>query len=373
VGDVHLGESFLLAGAGGVVHLGYLTPMERDEAAASGLPLLTPEALEVTELSAETDSEDELWYRLLERAFDAAGIAPCRAALAGQFPAGTVHAVSTRLEGNGWRFEPGHELLRSLRKSKTADEIEAIRQAADATCEAMRRVATLLAAAKPGDGGLVLGSRPVTAALLRREVSLAFGTAGLEQPKGNIVAGGPDAGIPHSQGASERQLQAGESIVVDLYPRNRLFADCTRTFCVGEASGELTKAHTLVLEALRQAQAAARPGASGWELQRRTCELFEGAGYPTPLDDPGTTRGYVHGLGHGVGLELHELPSFRKRRGASGTLSEGDVFTLEPGLYDPEAGWGVRLEDLCLLAGGELEILTRLPYDLDPRAWTLRR
>ena len=92
---------------------------------------------------------------------------------------------------------------------------------------------------------------------------------------------------------------------------------------------------------------------------------------PTQLSDPGTTTGYVHGLGHGVGFEVHELPHFRSvGPSATAPSQRGDVFTLEPGLYDPSAGWAVRLEDLVYLGGRGLENLTPLPYDLDPRAWT---
>jgi Xaa-Pro aminopeptidase len=79
--------------------------------------------------------------------------------------------------------------------------------------------------------------------------------------------------------------------------------------------------------------------------------------------------GYVHNLGHGVGFELHEAPTFRKANGAEGVLRTGDVFTLEPGLYDAEAGYAIRFEDLCALTEDGLENLTPLPYDLDPRAW----
>jgi Xaa-Pro aminopeptidase len=106
-----------------------------------------------------------------------------------------------------------------------------------------------------------------------------------------------------------------------------------------------------------------------WELQEMTCSFFAAAGMPTPISDPGTTRGYVHGLGHGVGFEIHEYPSFAESAGAEGLLERGDVFTLEPGLYDKEAGFGVRLEDLYLATGEGIENLTPLPYDLDPRHW----
>jgi Xaa-Pro aminopeptidase len=150
-----------------------------------------------------------------------------------------------------------------------------------------------------------------------------------------------------------------------------MFADCTRTLCAGEPAPSLARAHAAVLRALAAARALAAPGARGWDLQEAVCLTFEEAGYATPLRQPGTTTGYVHNLGHGIGYELHELPIFRKVAGAEGVLAEGDVFTLEPGLYDPAAGYGVRLEDLCYLGPDGLEILTPLPYDLDPRRWTL--
>ena len=79
----------------------------------------------------------------------------------------------------------------------------------------------------------------------------------------------------------------------------------------------------------------------------------------------------MHGLGHGVGFELHEFPSFKRHTEGEGLLAVGDVLTLEPGLYDPDplTGFGIRLEDLVSLGEAGPENLTRLPYELDPRAW----
>jgi Xaa-Pro aminopeptidase len=130
-------------------------------------------------------------------------------------------------------------------------------------------------------------------------------------------------------------------------------------------------AHATVLAALEWATRHAVPGARGWSLQEGVCGLFKAAGYATPLTDPGTTVGYVHGLGHGVGYELHEQPTFRKETGRDGLLAVGDVFTLEPGLYDPspEGGYGIRLEDLFWLGPDGLENLTPLPYSMDPSAF----
>jgi len=194
---------------------------------------------------------------------------------------------------------------------------------------------------------------------------------GLSQPEGNIVAAAAEGAVPHNQGSSERELRAGESLVVDLYPRGALFADCTRTFCVGDAPEALRDAHAAVLAALEAAEAAAAPGVRGFGLQESTCRFLSGRGYSTALTHPGTLSGYVHGLGHGVGYELHEYPSFRKQAGAEGVLGEGDVVTLEPGLYDPAAGWGVRIEDLYLIEQRGPRSLTLLPRDLDPRRWTV--
>jgi Xaa-Pro aminopeptidase len=208
-------------------------------------------------------------------------------------------------------------------------------------------------------------------ARLRLEIRRVLAEHGLEQPEGNLVACGGDAGVPHSQGANDRQIRAGEPILVDLFPKGSLFADCTRVFCLGKPPEPLERAHQAVLDTLRWATRAAVPGIRGWTLQEGACGLLHAAGYPTPLTDPGTTTGYVHGLGHGVGYELHEDPSFRKEAGREGVLAEGDVFTLEPGLYDPvpDGGYGVRLEDLVVLGPAGLENLTPLPYVLDPRAW----
>ena len=156
---------------------------------------------------------------------------------------------------------------------------------------------------------------------------------------------------------------------MDLFPRKRLFADCTRTFCVGQPSTELARAHQVTRSALFSAAREARPGVTAWSLQKLVCREIEAAGFPTPLSQPGTVRGYVHGLGHGVGYELHELPLFAETESTDGVLEDGDVFTLEPGLYDPDAGWGVRLEDFLVMKSEGPELLIDLPYDLDPKAW----
>jgi Xaa-Pro aminopeptidase len=369
VRGAHLGAALLVAPRRGRPRLGYLTPMEREEAAASGLDLLTPEALDVARWQRGDAAPAAFLAATVGRALQLAGLAPGRLALAGRYAAGVAHAACGELERDGWTFVEGNDLMRRARRRKAAWEVRELRRAAQGTIAALRRVAALLAGAGVRRGELWVGGERLRPARLRREIGAELAARGLEQPEGAIVAAGRESAVPHNQGDPERPLRAGEAIVVDLFPRGLLFADCTRTFCVGEPPDSLRVAHAAVEATLRRARAAARPGASAWALQESVCRGLSRRGYATPISHPGTVTGYVHGLGHGVGHELHEYPSFRREAGEEGVLRAGDVFTLEPGLYDPGAGWGVRLEDLCRLAGERLEVLTPLPYSLDPRPY----
>jgi Xaa-Pro aminopeptidase len=371
VGAVHLGECQLVAPRGGPARLAFLTPMERDEAAATGLSLITPEDLDHTSWQSEALEPADLTARVAARALELSGLKPGRVALAGHGPAGVIQAACARLAKDGWVWVPGNSVVLALRKNKTEAEIEAIRTAATGTCDAMRAVARLLAAATVIDGQLWLEGEPLRVGRLRAEVTRMLALRGLEQPRGNILAPAEEGGVPHSAGTNERVLRPGESLVVDLYPRGPLFfADCTRTFCVGEPPEPLARAWATVRAALETAHERSRPGTRGWDIQEAVCAHFTAQGDLTPISTPGTTVGYVHNLGHGVGLDLHEQPTFKKVSGAEGVLRNGDVFTLEPGLYYPEQGFGVRLEDLVRFGeDGALENLTPLPYEMDPRAY----
>jgi Xaa-Pro aminopeptidase len=278
--------------------------------------------------------------------------------------------AAARLQNAGWTLVAGNELVRRATQIKSAGEIRAVEHAAAGTAAAFRRVAEILANTSPREGELWFQGERLRVGGLRSEIALSLARFEMAQPEGNIVAPAEEGAVPHNQGNSERILRAGESLIVDLFPRGELFADCTRTFCVGEPPEELRRAHRAVLEALERAEAAALPGVRGFALHEATCAHFSSLGYPTSVTHPGTVTGYVHGLGHGVGYELHEYPSFRKLAGAEGVLGAGDVITIEPGLYSPEQGWAVRLEDLYVVETSGPRNLTPLPRALDPRAWT---
>jgi Xaa-Pro aminopeptidase len=164
-------------------------------------------------------------------------------------------------------------------------------------------------------------------------------------------------------------IGANIPIVVDIWPRDNgsgVFTDMTRTFVVGEVPDDVREWHRLCKEALDRALSEIRAGVDGKAIFDGTCEIFEAAGEPTQrTKEPGTplVDGFFHGLGHGVGLEVHEAPGM-------GLLSDkkfvaGDVVTVEPGLYRQGYG-GVRLEDIVLVTESGIENLTQYPYDLEP-------
>jgi Xaa-Pro aminopeptidase len=371
-GGAHVRSSLLVANRRrGEVRLGFFTPMEREEAAATGLSLLTPEDLDIPRWDRTLSDPGEHLAAVLGQALLRAQVTPGKLALAGHFGSGLVLEACRRLEADGFSFVSGHRILERFRKTKSERQVAEIRRAAAGTGAAYRRVATLLAAAAVGENGeLMLQGEPLTVGRLRGEIGRVLADRGLQQPDGNIVAPAEEAAVPHNAGTDERVLRRAEALIVDLYPKGLLYADCTRTFCVGEPPPELVRAHGAVLEALEEAHRTVAAGKRGWDLQRRTCEILGSHGYATPISDPGTVTGYVHNLGHGTGFELHELPSFRETAGErEGLLAESDVLTLEPGLYDPEGGWGVRLEDLVVLGPAGPENLTPWPYALDPRVW----
>lgn len=176
----------------------------------------------------------------------------------------------------------------------------------------------------------------------------------------SIVASGPNAAIPHAV-PSDRRLQAGESIKIDIGARASGYcSDMTRTVCLGcPDDGRLSDIHAIVLEAQLTAEKQVRPGMTGREADSLAREVIARAGY---------ADAFLHGLGHGIGLEVHERPSLSQTRGDE-PLQPGMVFSVEPGIYLP--GWGgVRIEDLVVLEPEGARVLCRSPKNLDVAAAT---
>jgi Xaa-Pro aminopeptidase len=274
--------------------------------------------------------------------------------------------AADHLRANGIELRSDRELFATRRRAKNPRELEGIKRAQRATEAAMSAVRDTLRRADAANGTLVVDGEPLTSERLKAIAGEAFNA---HDAIGDelIVSHGAQAAVGHDMGSGA--IAPGETIVVDLFPKDResgCYADMTRTFVVGEISDEVREWHRLCLEALETAIAAARPGADCKGIHLATCDLFEQHGYPTGRSkEPGTTLvdGFYHGLGHGVGLDVHESPALGL--GSKDELVAGDVITVEPGLYRSGFG-GVRLEDLVLVTEDGPENLTDFPYDLTP-------
>ena len=181
-------------------------------------------------------------------------------------------------------------------------------------------------------------------------------------PANTIVAGGLQ-GCGSSRARTCHPLRANEAIVLDIFPRharNYYYGDLTRTVVRGRASEALRKQYATVQEGKRWVMKQMRDGADGVALQKALIERFKTAGYPTEQRN-GRWVGMFHGVGHGLGLDLHETPRF-----GSGKLFTGLSITVEPGLYYPGVG-GVRIEDVVIVGEKGVRNLTKFIEELEPR------
>ncbi|WP_292518615.1 Xaa-Pro peptidase family protein [Methanoculleus sp.] len=226
--------------------------------------------------------------------------------------------------------------VEGMRAVKTPEEIERIRSVQRVAETAMERGIALIRSAVPKDGVLYRDGLPLTSEAVRagmHAVLLAHGCRGVD----TIVSCGPDTALPHNEGFGP--LLENEPIVIDIFPQEEqtgYHADMTRTVVKGEPSPEIREMFEAVRDAKALSSSMVRAGAVGADLYRATVEFFRDRGYESD------TRGFIHSLGHGVGLEVHEDPSLGPQGGA---LVAGNVVTIEPGLYYPGTG-GVRLEDM---------------------------
>ena len=274
--------------------------------------------------------------------------------------------VADHLRANGITVEPDHKVFADRRRVKNEAEMAGIRKSQKAAEAAMGTARDLIFRAESANGEVKVDGETLTSERLKAEIRRVFSEHGVSGDD-FIVSHGAQTAIGHELGHGP--IAPNEPIVIDLWPKDpdsACYADMTRTFVVGEAPEELVKYHGLVKEALDRSLAATKAGVAGSEVYTLVCNLFEENGQKTTLSKaPGEVleEGFFHGLGHGVGLEVHEAPSLG--RGGSGDLVAGDVVTLEPGLYRPGFG-GCRLEDLVLVTDDGAENLTDFPYDLTP-------
>jgi Xaa-Pro aminopeptidase len=242
--------------------------------------------------------------------------------------------------GEGVELEPAGGLVEKLRRVKDAGEL-----------------AKMAEAAKLGDQvyewSLERGLAGRTEREVARSAEARIRELGGEPSFPAIVAAGPNGALPHAE-PGERPIGSGELVVFDMGAElDGYCSDCTRTFAVGGDVGELAEAvYEVVFDAQAQGLAAIAPGKGGKQLDAVARKVIEDAGYG---------EHFGHGLGHGVGLEVHEAPRLATR--SEDFLATSETVTVEPGIYLP-GEFGVRIEDLVVTTDDGHRNLSGLPKEL---------
>jgi Xaa-Pro aminopeptidase len=241
--------------------------------------------------------------------------------------------------------------VQSMRARKKKNEILLMKNVQKVTENAMGRAISLIKSATIKKGILHVDKKPLTAEQVRysmHNLLLQHGCVAVD----TIVSCGKDTAIPHMTGSGP--LRSDEPIIIDLFPveeKSGYYADMTRTVVKGEPSPEIREMFDTLLDAKNLGISLVKTGVSGADIHLAVVDFFKDHGYES------NTRGFVHNLGHGVGLQVHELPTVGP---AGNDLASGNVITIEPGLYYPKIG-GVRLEDIGAVTKKGFENFTLFP------------
>jgi Xaa-Pro aminopeptidase len=254
---------------------------------------------------------------------------------------------------------------------ETKDDVEVarIRQMGAVTTTVVKMVQDYLTSREVRDDEVLLkeDGYPLTIGDVKSKIALWLAERGAVDVEGTIFAIGRDAGVPHSVGNPQDLMTLGKTIIFDIFPAEQgggYFYDFTRTWSLGYATPEAQALYDQVHEVYDKVVENLDLNASFIDYQRMTCEYFESKGHKTQLSGTVPSDGYVHSLGHGVGLNIHERPSSRLTDGKDNLLKPGVVITIEPGLYYPDKGMGVRIEDTYWVRpDGKMELLAEYPYD----------
>lgn len=349
--------------------------MERDEAAKLGLPLKSLGSYNLNELVKEFNGDfvKATAERYKNMLIDL-GITSGRIGLYGKVEMGSYFSIFNALQEAMPEITlvgemSDRSILIQARRTKDDEEIAHIRQMGKITTAVVNEVADFLTSHRVREEILVKADdQPLTIGDVKSRIDLWLSERGADNPEGTIFSIGRDAAVPHSSGKPGDVLRLGQTIVFDIYPCEKgggYFYDFTRTWCLGYAPDAVMKLYEDVLSVFTTVKGEFEAGTSCPVYQRRACEMFEAQGHPTIQSNPNTESGYIHSLGHGVGLNVHEQPWFGINASDEDRLVPGAVFTVEPGLYYPDKGMGVRLEDTAYVrSDGKIETMVEYPLDL---------
>jgi Xaa-Pro aminopeptidase len=346
-------------------------PMERDEASATGLKTRLIHDFGYDAIFKSAANAVEAYSAFFEAVLRDLGAGKV-VAFVGNLPFHLYHGIAEGLERRGWTIyrSGGDDLTQLARKRKETWEIEMIASVGARTESVVERVRRTLRQCVVERDRVLHRGEVLTLGHLKQIVSSEIARLGMIEDHETILSQGRDAAVPHSRGDSAASVRPSVPIVLDIFPSDRdsgYFFDLTRTFCVGPVPDELHRIHADVLAAFQLAADEMRAGTPASSYQTLVCDFFEARGYATTRSDPQTLSGYVHSLGHGVGLEIHEKPFFGLAATNHDVIEVGDVVTIEPGLYFPEREIGVRIEDtLVVREDGRVESLCKSDRGLAP-------
>jgi len=353
----------------------YFNPMERDEAAATGVKnknLAEYNSKELLKQAAGNSIKAQaLRYQMM---LNEQNVNSGRMAIYGKVEVGGGYATFSALQQLMPELEIVGEISRNsmlldVMATKDESEVEHIRKMGKITTSVVGNVADFLSSHEAKDGVLVdRQGDPLTIGDIKKRINLWLAMEGAENPEGTIFAIGRDAGVPHSAGNPDDLLRLGQTIIFDIFPCEAgggYFYDFTRTWSLGYAPDDVQALYDDVYSVYQKIMADLKPGVLFNDYQNQTCELFEAQGHPTIKGNPVLQEGYVHSLGHGLGLHFHERPWSGSTSTKNDILEPGVVVTIEPGLYYPEKGMGCRLEDtVWVTPEGKMEVLAEYPLDL---------
>lgn len=345
---------------------------EQVQAAETGLELISKDRWNLREIQDATPDRFHAMVEYRRRMYADLGIGG-RVGIYGTVRAGEhfalTAALAKQMPGLEIVAEFERDLISMARLTKDPDEVATMREVGRKTCAVVQAVVDFIGAGRADGDALVDGDgSPITIGHVRQLIGRELAAQGLESPEGVIFAQGRDAGLPHATGDDAAQLKLGQAIVFDIFPRTRgggYYHDMTRTFAIGYAPPELQQAYDEVLGAFNHVVSELELGAPTKAYQDETCAYFEARGHPTIGSVYPIEEGYIHSLGHGIGLEVHEDFGFPSLKDRGDIMTPGAVFTIEPGLYYPSKGYGVRIEDTYYCTpDGQFESLTPFPRQL---------
>lgn len=332
--------------------------LERGRAASSARRVVN-----IADVGWDNDPDGyRAWARLAARLLKERGLDRVR--VSAKLPSGYLD----ELREQDISVEIDKQLFVAERRRKGPDEAAWIHGAQRAAEAAVCEVAGLLGSAEVVDGTLELDGRPLTSERLMAAAQGVLNEIGYSC-EDMIVAGSPECWMPHYRG--EGQVRANAPVIIDIFPRGRIsryHGDLTRTVVPGEVPDTVRRMHEVVVRALDAAIGMIRPGVTGRAVNDEVCRVLKEGGFGAAYkgwESPSGVPMMIHSTGHGVGLDVHELPNLRP---TDVPLEEGDVVTVEPGLYLEGLG-GVRVEDSGIVTATGFRNFTSISRSLSPKAY----